>query len=174
MPVHAHADEPRLVERGLTNYWGYNTLAFFVPDPASPPIVPPVDAIGRVQDDGAGAARRRSRSDPGRGLQPHRRRRRNGPDAVVPRHRQRQLLPARPDTIDGATRTSPARATRSTRGRRDVCSSSWTACATGSRRCTSTASVSIWRSSLAREVDEVEPLVRLLRAGARRIRCSRA
>ncbi len=33
LPVHAHADEPALVKRGLTNYWGYNTLAYFAPDP---------------------------------------------------------------------------------------------------------------------------------------------
>jgi isoamylase len=33
LPVHAHADEDVLVERGLTNYWGYNTLAFFAPEP---------------------------------------------------------------------------------------------------------------------------------------------
>jgi glycogen operon protein len=32
MPVHARADEPALVARGLTNYWGYNTLSFFAPD----------------------------------------------------------------------------------------------------------------------------------------------
>jgi isoamylase len=32
MPVHARADEPALTARQLTNYWGYNTLAFFAPD----------------------------------------------------------------------------------------------------------------------------------------------
>jgi glycogen operon protein len=32
MPVHSHADEPGLVHRGLTNYWGYNSLAYFAPD----------------------------------------------------------------------------------------------------------------------------------------------
>jgi isoamylase len=32
MPVHAHADEPALAARGMTNYWGYSTLAFFAPD----------------------------------------------------------------------------------------------------------------------------------------------
>ena len=32
MPVHLHADEPRLVALGLVNYWGYNTLGYFVPD----------------------------------------------------------------------------------------------------------------------------------------------
>jgi glycogen operon protein len=32
MPIHAHADERRLAEQGRVNYWGYNTLAFFVAD----------------------------------------------------------------------------------------------------------------------------------------------
>src|SRR5689334_15399742 len=32
MPVHSHADETSLTERGLTNYWGYNSLAYFAPD----------------------------------------------------------------------------------------------------------------------------------------------
>jgi isoamylase len=33
LPVHYHLDEPALAERGVTNYWGYNTLGFFCPDP---------------------------------------------------------------------------------------------------------------------------------------------
>jgi isoamylase len=33
MPVHYRLDEPRLAGLGLTNYWGYNTLGFFCPDP---------------------------------------------------------------------------------------------------------------------------------------------
>jgi isoamylase len=32
MPVHHPVNEQRLVERGLTNYWGYNTIGFFAPD----------------------------------------------------------------------------------------------------------------------------------------------
>jgi glycogen operon protein len=32
MPVHAFVDERVLVERGLRNYWGYNTIGFFAPD----------------------------------------------------------------------------------------------------------------------------------------------
>jgi glycogen operon protein len=32
MPVHQHVDDRHLLEKGLTNYWGYNTLAFFAPD----------------------------------------------------------------------------------------------------------------------------------------------
>lgn len=32
MPVHHHVDDRHLLERGLSNYWGYNTLSFFAPD----------------------------------------------------------------------------------------------------------------------------------------------
>ena len=32
MPVHHHSYDRHLVERGLTNYWGYNTLCFLAPD----------------------------------------------------------------------------------------------------------------------------------------------
>ena len=31
MPVHAHLDDRNLLEKGLTNYWGYNTLNYFAP-----------------------------------------------------------------------------------------------------------------------------------------------
>ena len=31
LPVHAFATEPRLLQHGLANYWGYNTLNFFTP-----------------------------------------------------------------------------------------------------------------------------------------------
>ena len=31
LPVHAFTSEERLVEHGLTNYWGYNSLGFFAP-----------------------------------------------------------------------------------------------------------------------------------------------
>jgi glycogen operon protein len=33
MPVHAFVDDRRLVEKGLRNYWGYNSLAYFAPEP---------------------------------------------------------------------------------------------------------------------------------------------
>jgi isoamylase len=32
MPVHEHLDEPTVAARGMTNYWGYSTLAYFAPD----------------------------------------------------------------------------------------------------------------------------------------------
>jgi isoamylase len=33
MPVHAFIDDRYLLEKGLVNYWGYNTIGFFAPDP---------------------------------------------------------------------------------------------------------------------------------------------
>ena len=33
MPVHQFLDDRMLVDRGLSNYWGYNTLGFFAPEP---------------------------------------------------------------------------------------------------------------------------------------------
>jgi isoamylase len=32
MPVHHHLNDWHLTKRGLTNYWGYNTLAYFAPE----------------------------------------------------------------------------------------------------------------------------------------------
>ncbi|HEV3426205.1 MAG TPA: glycogen debranching protein GlgX [Paraburkholderia sp.] len=34
LPVHAFLNDRFLVERGLRNYWGYNTAAFFAPEPS--------------------------------------------------------------------------------------------------------------------------------------------
>jgi glycogen operon protein len=31
LPVQAHIDDKVLIDRGLTNYWGYNTIGFFAP-----------------------------------------------------------------------------------------------------------------------------------------------
>jgi isoamylase len=33
LPVHAFVDDSYLEEKGLRNYWGYNSLAFFAPEP---------------------------------------------------------------------------------------------------------------------------------------------
>jgi len=32
MPVHAYVDDRHLVQAGLRNYWGYNTIGYFAPD----------------------------------------------------------------------------------------------------------------------------------------------
>ncbi len=33
MPVHHFANDSTLIDKGLSNYWGYNTIGFFAPDP---------------------------------------------------------------------------------------------------------------------------------------------
>jgi isoamylase len=32
LPVHAHIDDKALIDRKLSNYWGYNTIGFFAPE----------------------------------------------------------------------------------------------------------------------------------------------
>ncbi len=50
LPVHAHADEAALRARGLTNYWGYNTLSFFAPDPRFATRAVDVDPTAAVRE----------------------------------------------------------------------------------------------------------------------------
>ena len=33
LPIHTFINDSQLLEKGLTNYWGYNTIGFFAPDP---------------------------------------------------------------------------------------------------------------------------------------------
>lgn len=33
LPIHAFVNDSHLLEKGLTNYWGYNSVSFFAPDP---------------------------------------------------------------------------------------------------------------------------------------------
>jgi isoamylase len=33
LPIHTFVDDSNLLEKGLKNYWGYNTIGFFAPDP---------------------------------------------------------------------------------------------------------------------------------------------
>jgi isoamylase len=33
MPIHHFANDSTLIDKGLSNYWGYNTVSFFAPDP---------------------------------------------------------------------------------------------------------------------------------------------
>jgi glycogen operon protein len=40
LPVHTFVNDSRLVEQGLTNYWGYNSIGFFAPDPRYASDVP--------------------------------------------------------------------------------------------------------------------------------------
>ncbi len=45
MPVHHFVQDRHLLERGLTNYWGYNTLAFFAPEPRYASAREPLEAV---------------------------------------------------------------------------------------------------------------------------------
>ena len=117
MPVHAFVQDRFLLQRGLRNYWGYNTLAFFAPEPSL--------SVGRLAERdarrGAPAARRRYRGDPRRGLQPHRRSR---GDSGRRCRSAGSTMPATIGwrrTIRAATSTTPAPATRSTSRIRVCC-----------------------------------------------------
>ncbi|GAA4341034.1 glycogen debranching protein GlgX [Pigmentiphaga soli] len=55
MPIHTFVDDNHLLERGLRNYWGYNTLGFFAPDPryfAGEPMAEFKALIDRFHDAG--------------------------------------------------------------------------------------------------------------------------
>ena len=56
LPVHAFLDDDYLVQKGLRNYWGYNTIGFFAPDPRYPPLA----LRQRVQGDGEPVPRPRA------------------------------------------------------------------------------------------------------------------
>jgi isoamylase len=45
MPVHHHNDEGHLLQNGLRNYWGYNTLSYFAPDAGYAVSTSPLEAV---------------------------------------------------------------------------------------------------------------------------------
>ncbi len=45
LPIHMHANDRTLLDRGLVNYWGYNTLSFFAPEPRYASVDRPSEAI---------------------------------------------------------------------------------------------------------------------------------
>ncbi len=147
LPIHTFINDSNLLEKGLTNYWGYNSIGFFAPDPTL--CLQPRLRILRIQADGGPHPRRRTRGDPGRRLQPHRRGQRAGGHPVLQGHRQRQLLPAAAGQEALLYQRHRHRETRSTCRTRACCRWSRTACATGWKRCMSTGSGSIsapsWR-----------------------------
>src|SRR5688572_248700 len=49
LPVQYALDEEQLAQRGLRNYWGYNTLGFFCPDPRLAHSVDPADVAAEFR-----------------------------------------------------------------------------------------------------------------------------
>ena len=70
LPIHALDRRPHLVEKKLCNYWGYNTLGFFAPEPRYAQD----NRARRLPHHGGAPARCRHRGHARRRLQPHRRR----------------------------------------------------------------------------------------------------
>ena len=103
LPVHHFVSEPALAERGLVNYWGYNTVGFFAPHAAYSPTGTRGEQIPEFKEMVRKPARRGARGHPRRRLQPHRRGRPDGADAVLPRARRR--APTTGTTARAATST---------------------------------------------------------------------
>ncbi len=45
MPVHHHVNDRHLLQKGLSNFWGYNTLSFFAPETRYTASWTPVDGV---------------------------------------------------------------------------------------------------------------------------------
>src|SRR4030095_14399787 len=50
MPVHHHARDRHLEERGLTNYWGYNSFGYFAPERRLAPSKTPAGAVREFKE----------------------------------------------------------------------------------------------------------------------------
>ncbi len=120
LPVHEYVPEGFLIDRGLTNYWGYNTIGFFAPHQGYSAAVRPATVWatsvgGQVNEfrDMVKALHRAGievildvvYNHTAEGNE-------NGPDAELPRPGQRHVLPARRRTTRAGTTTPPAPATR--------------------------------------------------------------
>ena len=93
MPIHTFISDSHLLEKGLTNYWGYNSIGFFAPDPRyaaerrSNSLREFKEMVARFHDAGLEVILDvvYNHTAEGNELRPH---------AVLQGHRQCQLLPA--------------------------------------------------------------------------------
>ncbi len=152
MPVHQFVADRQLVERGLTNYWGYNSIGFLAPH-----VGYATGGLGQQVSEFKSMVRTLHSAGievildvvynhTGEGNQ-------LGPTLSfrgIDNPAYYRLVPENPAT----TWTTRARETRSTSCIRVCCSSSWTACVTGFWRCTLTVFALIspprWRASSTR------------------------
>ncbi len=96
LPIHAFVNDSLLLDQGLTNYWGYNTIGFFAADPRyfarGPGVVAEFkEMIDRLHDAGLEVILDVVYNHTAEGNE-------RGPHAVVSRHRQRVVLPAHAGT----------------------------------------------------------------------------
>jgi hypothetical protein len=146
MPVHYAIDEERLVQMGLHNYWGYNPIAFFCPDPALASV-----ADGRgVRDEfrqmvRSAAPRPASKCSSMSSTTTRPRATRTARRSASVAWTTHRLLPA--ERHAGALRsTTPAAATRWTSAAAQVLQpGDGQPALLGAPRCMSTASASTWR-----------------------------
>ena len=68
MPVHYFLQDRHLVDKGLSNYWGYNTLGFFAPEPGYSSKSNPAEVVQEFKSMVKALHKRRHRGDLGRGL----------------------------------------------------------------------------------------------------------
>ena len=94
MPVHHFVTEPHLLRRGLTNYWGYNSIGYFAPHAAYCASGPRGEQVREfkamvraLHAAGIEVILDVVYNHTAEGDQ-------HGPDAGLPRHRQPDLLPA--------------------------------------------------------------------------------
>ena len=95
MPVHQFVPEAVLAGRGRSNYWGYNTIGFFAPHNAyaacgtrGQQVLEFKSMVRALHQAGIEVILDVVYNHTAEGDH-------LGPDAVLPRHRQRLLLPAR-------------------------------------------------------------------------------
>ena len=109
LPIHAFVDDSYLVEKGLRNYWGYNTIGFFAPQPrylAGPFVNEFKEMVSQFHHAGIEVILDVVYNHTAEGNE-------LGPTLVLQGHRQRLVLPAGRRT-GATTSTTPAPATRST------------------------------------------------------------
>ncbi len=154
LPVHHIADEAALVDKGLSNYWGYSSIGYLAPHSEYAATGRRGQQLAEFKGMVKALHARRDRGHPRRRLQPHRRGQPPGSDALVPRHRQRVVLPVvdrRPALL---RRLHRHRQQPQPGAARTCCGSSWTRCATSWSSATSTGSASTsrrrWRASSTR------------------------
>ena len=110
LPIHAFVNDRHLLDKGLTNYWGYNTIGFFAPDPRFSAVPAFVFAefkemVARLHDAGLEVILDVVYNHTAEGNE-------RGADAVVPRHRQCVVLSAAARRSRATTSTTPAPGTR--------------------------------------------------------------